>query len=534
MDLRKLMTLSAAACAATLLTAGSLALADDDHGRRDFGLMQEQLLAAHSDRLFGFKQPIERTATADDIIERELAGAADRQFLARGLKAEFVTRNVAVSGDMIAFWPTDTHYSHLIVCIEQGRSGTTPGGNGGQNAAIQRINARTGLVDTILYGMSRCDGIRTTQWGTILATEEAGADGGAYEIIEPLTTTRHWVVDRGAPGAPADIRDAVDSPNASTRIVKRTTLAAQSWEGLEVLDNGVVIGGDELRPDDGQDGGAIFRFVPTVFYACEGAPVRPGQLCTNTISNLADSPLVSGKNYALSNVCSGSGNFGQGCEGGRGLWVEVNAATARADAAERGATGFCRPEDLHVDRSHGEFDGGDGIRWCWNNTCAIGTGETLCVTEKDMDANVDLFSNSRGQNLLSTDGVALAEVNVTRFVDGDNRLRAHDNLDIQPMTSNVYVIEDAPFGEVWACLPDGADRDFRTDGCVAVLSIRDPSAEPTGFIFDGTGNTAYYILQHGQQPAALLDFGSNPVNGRTDDLVKITGFKTRETPDKHL
>ncbi|MBV2096057.1 MAG: hypothetical protein KUF80_14300, partial [Candidatus Thiodiazotropha sp. (ex Codakia orbicularis)] len=62
-------------------------------------------------------------------------------------------------------------------------------------------------------------------------------------------------------------------------------------------------------------------------------------------------------------------------------------------------------------------------------------------------------------------------------------------------------------------------------GCVRMLSINSTAAEPTGFIFDGTGKVAYYILQHGQQPDELLDFGSNPVTGRTDDLVKITGFK---------
>jgi hypothetical protein len=104
-------------------------------------------------------------------------------------------------------------------------------------------------------------------------------------------------------------------------------------------------------------------------------------------------------------------------------------------------------------------------------------------------------------------------------------MNSHDNLDIQPRSGNVYVIEDETFGDIWACLPDGNDRDFRSDGCVRMLSIRDPNAEPTGFIFDGTGKVAYYILQHGQQPASLLDFVSNPFNGQTDDLIKITGFK---------
>jgi hypothetical protein len=57
--------------------------------------------------------------------------------------------------------------------------------------------------------------------------------------------------------------------------------------------------------------------------------------------------------------------------------------------------------------------------------------------------------------------------------------------------------------------------------------VVDPEAEPTGFIFDGTGRVAFLILQHGEQPEALLNFESNPVNGRTDDLLRITGFKVK-------
>ena len=57
-----------------------------------------------------------------------------------------------------------------------------------------------------------------------------------------------------------------------------------------------------------------------------------------------------------------------------------------------------------------------------------------------------------------------------------------------------------------------------------MLTVNDLLAEPTGFIFDGTGETAFYIVEHGEQPPSLLDFPSNPVNGRTDDLIKITGF----------
>jgi hypothetical protein len=510
----------------------------------DFGEVVDKLLAAFSWVEFGFGKPTTAANVGDNGLKRVQETAQQRQDLALGLHASFVTRKLATLGDMIAFWPTDTQHTHLIVCIEQGRSGTTPGGNGGLNAAVQRVHLQTGAVETILHGMSRCDGIRTTQWGSVLATEETD-DGAAYEILDPLGTTHHWIADRGAAGMPADIRDAIDSPAASTKVVKRTALVTQAWEGLEILDNGVVIGGDEQRSGDPvadvDEGGAIFRFVPSVFYNCGSLqPVRPGQQCPNQITNLAQSPLVSGTNFALATACTGNTNLGQGCEyGDEGRWLKIaSAANARDEAAANGATGYCRPEDLHIDRESPHFSGGDGIKWCWTNTCGGARGEAMCAVE----ASADLSANQLvSVDVDDTGGVALrdfltkaagsnssanrARVNVTRFVENDARMRNHDNLDFQPVTRNVYIIEDDTFGEIWACLPDGADRDLGSDGCVSMLSINDPSGEPTGFIFDGSGKTAYYIVQHGEQDPTLNDMASNPVDGTTDDLIKVTGFK---------
>ena len=476
-------------------------------------------------------------------MPREDATAADRQLLAHGLSAEFVTRKIGGLADMIAFWPNDIDYSHVIVCNEWGRSPGNVGENGGRNPSVQRINVDTGEVENILFGMSRCDGIRTTQWGTVLATEENGADGSAYEILDPLGTAGCWVYDRGAAGADADIRDTFNSVTADScedEIRKRPALVAQSWEGLEVLSNGVVIGGDELRTDEDDDGGAIFRFVPETPYDCEGGPVRPGLLCGNTISSLDESPFVAGQNYALFHVCSGTDDYGQGCEyGDEGRWVAVSAAGARYDANDFGATGYCRPEDLHVDRSYGMFAGGDGIRWCWTNTGGGSDGEALCVIESTEAVNatdqvVLDVGGEFGEQVFLANGENLAKADTQRFVEADADMQSQDNLDIQPFTSNVYLIEDyneikegtdGTGGDVWACMPDGADRDERTDGCVKVLSVIDPDSEPSGFIFDGTGETAFYHVQHGEQPEALKDYASTPMNGYTDDLVRISGFK---------
>ncbi len=80
---------------------------------------------------------------------------------------------------MFSFWPNDTAPTHLIACIEGGRAqltgdaDTTTYAPGDKfNPSVQRIDLGTGAVETILRGMTACDGIRTTPWGTVLATEE--------------------------------------------------------------------------------------------------------------------------------------------------------------------------------------------------------------------------------------------------------------------------------------------------------------------------------------------------------------------------
>jgi hypothetical protein len=120
------------------------------------------------------------------------------------------------------------------------------------------------------------------------------------------------------------------------------------------------------------------------------------------------------------------------------------------------------------------------------------------------------------------DAEAKAELTtiVTRFIEGDKDANAFDNLEFQPGTGVLYVIEDHDNGDIWACLPDGGDRNLKTDGCIKVLSVKDTSAEPTGFIFDATGMTAYVSIQHSDDKAmpAVDGYG-------TDDVLKITGFQ---------
>ncbi|MEW8584877.1 MAG: hypothetical protein AB2531_03870, partial [Candidatus Thiodiazotropha sp.] len=122
-------TLAAAAVATLMIPVA--AHADE----KDFGMFVEKKLEDKSEKLFGFKKPL--AESSDTVIDRAAGQpASERQLLAKGLKPRYVARNVATSGDMISFWPDDLDYTHLMICIEQRRDGTTPGGGGGLNAAV--------------------------------------------------------------------------------------------------------------------------------------------------------------------------------------------------------------------------------------------------------------------------------------------------------------------------------------------------------------------------------------------------------------
>ena len=463
----------------TLLGAVALPAAAED-----FGAAMSQMLAEKAPALFGIAAPLAESApeSAEKGYRLPGATAADSVALAPGLTAAFLTRDAADSTDMMAFYPAEAP-THLITCVE-GDLETLADGR--LNPGVQRISLADGTVETILRGTMSCDGIRTTAWGTILFTEEDDA-GGAYELLNPLTAKDLVITDR-ATGATSD-------PAA---VVRRMALPTMAWEGIGLMANGVVYGGDELRPGTANanaDGGAIFKFVPA-------------SMAAGPITSLDASPLAAGKTYAMQVQCIGNAvQFGQGCETGNALWIEVDPTKARAEADAKGATGYYRPEDLHLDPMATE-----GVRFCWTNTGNEGAAnysEVMCATDKAPETIA----------VPDADGKAQLTTVVTRFIEGDKDANSFDNLDFQPGSGNLYVIEDHPNGDIWACLPDGADRDLKADGCIKVLSVKDTSAEPTGFIFAPDGLTAYVSIQHSQDDgmAAVDGYGS-------DDVLVITGF----------
>lgn len=495
--------------AAAMLTLPALPVQADDEDAHDYGARVEQRLKNSSLHWFGIRGPLEASAPATTGAYRTATQKAeDQALIADSLKVEYLSRGIANNADQFAFWPSDVNPTHQIWCIEEfnpsviknaaGQELFLPGGLVKKwTPGVQRLDLRTGQVDTILRGTAGCDGIRRTPWGTILATEENDF-GAAYEIVDPLHVTNQTILNR-ANGTVVD-----ENGLPSTKIVKRPALGIFAWEGIAILPNGVLYAGDELRPGEplsgagnGPDGngGAIFKFIPA----------NP-RTASGPISQLSESPFVAGNLYAMQVACVNNGQqYGQGCEIGNAAWLPVSAANARTDAFKSGATGYYRPEDLELDPMYKDPAG--GVRLCWMDTQNRGAqmyGELVCAVD-----NAPMTASSSQRTVV-----------VNRLLEGDMDMNQHDNIEFQPLTGNVYVIEDNANGDIFACLPDGTDRDIKSDGCVKILSVKDSSAEPTGFKFTADGKTAYLSIQHSNDNnMPLID------DYRTDDLLKITGFK---------
>ncbi|WP_181699447.1 alkaline phosphatase PhoX [Chthonobacter albigriseus] len=473
----------------TLLAAG-LILCAGSASAEDFGVAVEKMLNAQVGVRFGFEAGIGPSAgeSPEEGYRQPAHLPTDSIILAKGLKAEFLSRDVANDLDMMAFYPLEKP-THLIACIESDREFSKAADGALKfNPSVQRIDLATGKVETILRGMAACDGIRTTPWNTVLATEEED-DGKAYELLKPLETTNETVMNRAS------------GETTSADIAVRLAMPTMAWEGFTMTREGVVYGGDELRPGTAgpeADGGALYKFIPAAPWT--GQPV----------TTLDASPFAAGKTYAFRASCQGDKvQYGQGCEIGAGDWIEIEPADARADADAKGATGFYRPEDLHTDPLYA----GEGIRFCFANTgneAARNYAEVICaVDQKPLEIPT---ADAKGKVKFTTV--------FNRFVEGDADFNSFDNLDFQPGTGTLYVVEDHSNGDIFACLPDGADRDIKTDGCVKMLSVKDTSAEPTGFIFDASGTVAYVSIQHSDDKAMPKVDGF-----ATDDLIRITGFK---------
>jgi hypothetical protein len=540
-----------AAAIVAVMSVGSVAYADR-LGSFDFGNLVSRLLDSSSNVLFGFRDPVPQSSM-QDIPRRPKQPVSELLDVAGGLRVDIFSRDIAHNADQLAFWPNDSRPTHAIVCIEVFQPiviGSFENGTVKVSPSVQRIDLRTRKVETILRGLAGCDGIRRTPWQTILATEEDGSPrrglfgggddghiGNAFEILDPLETT-DVTVQRGAlRGTFFDAKGRVLVGDAAARSVElggfgvaiRRALPEIAWEGIGITKDGVLVAGDELRPGTttsptvggpDSDGGAIFKFVPA--RPSDGKPIQ----------RLSDSPFVDGTVYAMRVTCQrNGGQLGQGCQKGNAVFVRTSAINARDEADRFGATGYYRPEDLDMDPQF------DGFRFCFTNTGdrgALNFGEVLCAVDNDpLFATTQFRPDSFSGSIVTT----TAPVDVQIFLEGDDDLNQPDNIAIDPDKLNVYVIEDNPNGDIFACLPDGDDRDTTTDGCVRLLTLKDQTAEPTGFQFTSDGDTAFFFIQHSADDNDPIMRNSSCPNPNvipefmrddfcTDDMIRIRGFRS--------
>src|SRR4030095_1624795 len=114
----------------------------------------------------------------------------------------------------IVYGPTADNHPHVCVCAEEPRL-----------AAVQRVDLSgppASNATTIVTGLSSCDPVRRTPWGTILVGEEAGNTGGLYELIDPVNITTAINVTNRATGANSD----------PLHLAKRQAVGSLSFESL--------------------------------------------------------------------------------------------------------------------------------------------------------------------------------------------------------------------------------------------------------------------------------------------------------------
>ena len=277
---------------AALLALG--ARPDAESPRADFGRFVADRLRAHAMELFGFHHPLDQSA-----IGPFDGPSVDALELARGLKATLVSSAVENAADQIAMWPDDEHPTHLFVCDEET-----------SNPAVQRVDLSkpaSSNATTIVTGLVSCDPVRRTPWGSIIVAEEAGATGGLYEILDPLSINTPITVTNRTAGTTSD----------PLHLVKRRAVGSLSFESFAIEHDGTMIYGDELAPGLGNAGGALYKFVPAVPFTGGGPVTIP-----------AVSPLASGTIFGLRVAASGSSNWGQGAEIGKGRWTVVDLGGA--------------------------------------------------------------------------------------------------------------------------------------------------------------------------------------------------------------
>ena len=175
------------------------------------------------------------------------------------LQVSAVSNATGPLADMIALWPNDEHPTHLFVCVENSFSGDS----NPDIVSVQRVDL-SGEPDsnavTIIKGLSACDPIHRTPWGSLIVGEEAA---------RPEASTRSSIRSRFQGANPVLILSrAAGTTSDPQHVVKRKAIGSLSFEGIVITEDGTTYVGDENRPSQGERAAASSN-------SCRKAPMIP-------------------------------------------------------------------------------------------------------------------------------------------------------------------------------------------------------------------------------------------------------------------
>lgn len=294
--------------------------------------------------------------------------------------------------------------------------------------AVSVVDLKTGAAKVVAQRQDweALDGLVWTPWGTALFAEESG--NSIFKDPEFPAALRGLVYE-----LKLDKKD----PTVAASISARPLLGSIAHEGIEFDAAGNVYVIDENGP------GAIFKFVP------------------KTYGDLSDGQL-----FAL-RIVTGTGD-----RTGQAEWVALDMALAQIDArtaaANVGATGYGRPEDLE----------------------RIGDTLYVAITSEARVLSITLNNHPVVRDFVKA-GVNVPVENRTTATTG---FRNPDNLANGP-DGKLWIVEDNVPSDIWVALPD-RDGDGASDGVYLFASLKDSEAEGTGIYFGKDPHSLFVNVQH--------------------------------------
>jgi hypothetical protein len=301
------------------------------------------------------------------------------------------------------------------------------GREGGAVSVVDLVSGQTGLFAT-REDWEAVDGVLWTPWMSLLVTEEQKHDSSP----DP-----HY--PDAARGLVYELFPKPGNPEQLAQAVARPLLGSLTHEGIEVDDEGNIYVIDE------DDSGSIYRFVPDRF-----------------------GDLASGRLFVL--------RVAEGAQTGPAEWIPLQldrkSLDARSAARSKGATSFCRPEDLER----------IGAMLYAALTCEDGDGAVLSI-QLATETPVVRYFVKPGHNVARERSL----LRRTGFRHPDNLANGPDG--------RLWISEDNAPGDIWVADPD-SDGDGYSDGVELFASLRDEEGEPTGIYFGGIPARLFVSVQH--------------------------------------